>query len=32
MFFFSSTDIPEEVKVPLAEGCEIKVARDVPES
>ena len=29
--FFSYTDIPEEVKFPLVEGCEIKVAREVPE-
>ena len=25
-------DIREEVKIPSAEGCEIKVAREVPES
>ena len=31
-FFFSYTDIPEEVKFPLVEGYEIKVAREVPES
>ena len=32
IFFFSSADIHEEVKIPLVEGCEIKVAREVPES
>ena len=25
-------DIREEVKIPSVEGCEIKVAREVPES
>ena len=30
--FFSSTDIREEAKIPSVEGCEIKVAREVPES
>ena len=29
---FSSTDIPEEVNIPSVEGCEIEVAREVPES
>ena len=32
MFFFSSTDIREEGKIPSVEGCEIKVAREVPGS
>ena len=31
-FFSLLQDIPEEVKIPLVEGFEIKVAREVPES
>ena len=32
IFSLLQTYIPEEVKIPLVEGCEIKVAREVPES
>ena len=29
---FSSTDISEEVNIPSVKGCDIEVAREVPES
>ena len=32
IFFLLLHDIREEVKIPSVEGCEIKVAREVPES
>ena len=32
MILFLLHDIREEVKIPSVEGCEIKVAREVPES